>query len=311
MTVLVTGAGGFIGSGVVEALLKAGKSVVAADRELTALTQHQALTLKQGDLADASFRATLFNQTIESVVHLATIPGGGAESAPELSFKINVEATVDLIQLAGASTEKCRFVYASAIAVYGDAIPPEGVNDDTPLQPKLHYAMHKMMSEVALGTFTRRGTIDGVGIRLPGVVARPQGAVGFKSAFMNDIFHVMLAGKTMTMPVSKAAQVWLMSRTQTVNNFVHALSLDSQTMPEDRVVTLPAIHVVMGDLINALSKATSTSEENILYNSDPQLEAAFGAYPPLTTLNAEKAGFVHDGSVEQLISNTLADIQSR
>ncbi|CAD5274318.1 Nucleoside-diphosphate-sugar epimerase [Alteromonas sp. 38] len=311
MTVLVTGAGGFIGSGVVEALLKAGKSVVAADRELTALTQHQALTLKQGDLADASFRATLFNQTIESVVHLATIPGGGAEIAPELSFKINVEATVDLIQLAGASTEKCRFVYASAIAVYGDAIPPEGVNDDTPLQPKLHYAMHKMMSEVALGTFTRRGTIDGVGVRLPGIVARPQGAEGFKSAFMNDIFHVMLAGKTMTMPVSKTAQVWLMSRTQTVNNLVHALGLDNQTMPEDRVVTLPAIHVVMGDLINALSKTTSTSVDNIRYDSDPQLEAAFGAYPPLTTLNAEKAGFVHDGSVEQLISNTLADIQSR
>lgn len=309
MAVLVTGAGGFIGTSVVNVLLESGTSVVATDRDLSALAPHDALSLKPGDITDSEFQASLFESSVDGVVHLATIPGGAAEQESKLALQVNVNATLDLIQLAGQHKKNCRFVYASAIAVYGDAIPPEGVDDATPLQPKLHYAMHKMMCEIAVGTFTRRGEVDGVAIRFPGIVARPAGAAGFKSAFINDIFHVMRSGEGMTLPVSEAAQLWLMSRHQVAQNVLHALNMDSSLMPEDRVVTLPAVYAKMSGLVSALSSVTGTPADKVSYDCDDALEAAFGAWPPLTTANADKAGFTDDGSLEQLVENTFKDIE--
>ena len=113
----------------------------------------------------------------------------------------------------------------------------------------------------------------------------------------------------MTLPVSRTAQLWLMSNHQVAKNVLHALQLDSSTLPEDRVVTLPAVYSRMGDLVEGISAATHTSADKIQYEPDPLLEAAFGAFPPLTTGNAEKAGFAHDGSLEQLIANTLDGIE--
>jgi len=69
------------------------------------------------------------------------------------------------------------------------------------------YAMHKRVAEVALETAVRRGDIDGVALRIPGVVARPDLAQGLKSAFLSNLFHAMRQGRDFAMPVAPEGRV--------------------------------------------------------------------------------------------------------
>lgn len=305
MKILVTGAGGFIGKTVVEMLLDQNKSVVAFDRVLSDFATRDGLTLIEGDLIDPAAMDACFNAKPEACIHLAAVPGGTAEQNPMVSLRVNVEGTIALMHRLAAIQVAPRFVYASSIAVYGDPLPEAGVDDQTPLRPKLHYGAHKLMAELAMATLTRRGELDGVGLRLPGIVARPKGPSGMKSAFMSDIFHALQSGDAITLPVSRQATLWLMSVKTCARNLITALTLDSTKMPENRVVTLPALRVHMTQLVEQICSHLDTNADGVGYAPEPGLEAAFGTHPKLTPTAAKRAGLFGDETVETLVENVL------
>lgn len=307
MAILVTGAGGFVGRALIARLLADGQPrVIALDRTLEQIGDHPKLIKLKADLTDIEGILKSVNDPIDAVIHLAAVPGGAAEGDPGLSRRVNVDAALDLINAAAARGQRPRFVFASTIAVFGEDLPEAGVDDATPLSPHLIYGMHKAMMETAIATMSRRGAIDGISLRLPGILARPAGPSGMKSAFMSDVFHAFRAGKACTMPVSPQAQMWMMSVTRCVDNLVHALSLDTAKLPDTRAVTLPALRVSMADYVAALATAFDGKTSAVTYAPDAALEAAFGAYPPLTTSAAEKVGLRHDGSVDAMVGHMIA-----
>ncbi|WP_310532180.1 NAD-dependent epimerase/dehydratase family protein [Novosphingobium sp.] len=304
MTILVTGAGGFVGRELVHGLLAAGKIVTGLDTMASGIPAGARAVA--GDLGDVAVRADALSG-VEMVVHLATVPGGAAEADPAASRRINVDAMYDLMLEAAAAQPGLRFVYASSIAVYGDPLPPQ-VDDDTPLSPKMIYGGHKAMMEHAVAMFSNRGLIDGVTVRLPGILARPKGPSGMKSAFMSDLFHALEAGEAFTCPVSAAGMIWAQSVARCGANFVHALSLDSALLPTGRAVTLPAQRVSMGALAGEIARQCEVDPALVTYAPDAALEAAFAAQPPLATPAAENAGFAHDGDLATLVTSALATL---
>jgi D-erythronate 2-dehydrogenase len=310
MTIIITGAGGFVGRELVRLLLDRGDAVVALDSTLTALPEHVALRKVAGDIGSADVRSEAFCGGCSALVHLATVPGGAAEADPAASRRVNIDAMYDLLEAAKAAGDCPRIVYASSIAVFGDPLPPGGVDDATPLAPKMVYGGHKAMMETAVSMMHHRGEIEGVSVRLPGILARPKGPSGMKSAFMSDLFHALRAGQRFICPVSQSATIWAQSVAQCARNMVHALSLDPALMPVTRVVTLPAQRVTMGQLAAEIAKQCGVSTALVSYVPDAALEAAFGAQPPLSTPAAERAGFAHDGDLATLVANAL-DVMER
>jgi nucleoside-diphosphate-sugar epimerase len=191
MTILITGAGGFVGREIVRRLVAQGREVVAMDTVPDGIPAGARVVA--GDLGDAAVRAAALGAGVDAVIHLATVPGGAAEADPAASRRINVDAMYDLL-LEATALGRPRFVYASSIAVYGDPLPAQ-VDDATPLSPKMIYGAHKAMMEHAVALFTNRGAIEGVTVRLPGILARPKGPSGMKSAFMSNLFHALNAGR--------------------------------------------------------------------------------------------------------------------
>jgi D-erythronate 2-dehydrogenase len=308
MTIIITGAGGFVGRQLASRLLARGDHVVALDQLLTALPDHPNLRKVSGDIGAAQVRAEAFRDGCNALVHLATVPGGAAEADPAASRRINIDAMYDLLDAAKSSGNKPRVVYASSIAVFGDPLPAGGVDDTTPLAPKMIYAGHKAMMETAVAMMHHRGEIDGVSVRLPGILARPKGPSGMKSAFMSDLFHALRAGEPFICPVSEGATIWAESVTQCARNLVHALDMDSSLIPVTRVVTLPAQRITMGALAAEIASQSGISADLVTYIPDAALEAGFGAQPPLATPAAERAGFAHDGDLATLVANALAVI---
>jgi D-erythronate 2-dehydrogenase len=306
MPVIITGAGGFVGRALVKKLLERGDNVVAFDSNADHIPA--GVRVVTGDIADPKMRGEAFRDGCSALVHLATVPGGAAEADPAASRRINIDAMYDLLDAAKAAGNRPRVVYASSIAVFGDPLPADGVDDATLLAPKMIYGGHKAMMEIAVAMMHHRGEIDGVSVRLPGILARPKGPSGMKSAFMSDLFHALGAGEEFVCPVSEGATIWAQSVSQCGNNLVHALTMDSALMPVTRVVTFPAQRITMGALAAEIAAQCGVSTDLVSYRPDAALEAGFGAQPPLVTPAAEHAGFAHDGDLATLVANALSVI---
>lgn len=306
MRIVITGAGGFVGRELIGRLLSRGDAVIGLDSHGGGIPAGARAIV--GDLGDAAVRAEALSGGLDALVQLATVPGGAAEADPAASRRINIDAMYDLLLEASAVQPGLRVVYASSIAVFGDPLPAS-VDDATPLSPRMIYGGHKAMMEHAVAMFSNRGAIDGVTVRLPGILARPKGPSGMKSAFMSDLFHALKAGERFVCPVSAEGRIWAQSVACCADNFLHALTLDSTLLPPTRAVTLPAQRIAMGDLAAEVAAQCGVSPELVSYAPDPALEAAFAANPPLRTPAAERAGFAHDGDLATLVTSALATLQ--
>lgn len=294
MRVLLTGAGGFVGRAVAAALARDPRftHVRLVDRAPMGVLPTDRVEPLVLDLAQGDARARALDG-IEAVIYLASVPGGTAEADPALSRAVNLDATMAILEHLDARTSATRFVYASSIAVLGHCA--SSVDDATAPAPIMVYGAHKRMVEIAISDFHRRGRVEGISLRLPGIVARPGGAGGLKSAFMSDIFHAAARNDRFTMPVGAAATMWLMSARTVADNLVHALTLPTAN---GSAITLPALRVGAGELAEALYADAML----VTYRPYPDLERGFGAYPPLSTAIADRLGFRHDGTLKALVA---------
>lgn len=303
---IITGAGGFIGTHLVELLLASTDwylILIDANLDETWLTQNSRVTKIVADISQLEKLQSAVTQPCDYLFHLAALPGGSAEKDPRLSRQINIDASLNLFELAACHGNCPRVIYSSTIAVLG--IPTEPVDDNTASAPAMTYGAHKAMVELALADLHRRKRVDAVSIRLPGIVARPLASNGLKSAFMSNAFHLLSQGKDFVSPVSERGTMWLMSVQQCVQNLLWAAQLTSADMPESRAVTLPALHVSMSALLNEIVVQTQQRHGLISWKPDPRLEALFAQYPALKTLAAENAGFKHDGQLAILVKKAL------
>ncbi len=303
MNIIVTGAGGFVGRQIVSLLLERGDTVTALDNNAEAIPVGARVV--PGDLCEAAVQDEALEDGCDALIHLATVPGGAAEADPVASRRVNVDAMYDLLERAAKAGDCPRVVYASSIAVLGHPLPPEGVNDQTPLSPAMIYGGHKAMLEMAVTMFSNRKAIDGVSIRLPGILARPKAPSGMKSAFMSDLFHALKAGENFTCPTSPQATIWAQSVNQCALNFLQALRCETELLPRNRAVTLPAQRISMGELAKEIAAQCNVETSLVSWQPDEALEAGFGAFPGLSTHAAQRVGFADDGSAARLVSSAL------
>lgn len=303
MRVLVTGANGFVGRALLPVLTARGHSIIATDLDCAGLSQSAQVDVLEGDITDKHHRSLVVAQA-DAIVHLATVPGGAAEQSPDLARRVNVEAGMSLVSEFAAGRARAPFVFASSIAVLGSDLP-EVVDDTTALAPQMLYGAHKAMLETWLEALSRRGQLSAISVRLPGIVARPQGPSGMKSAFLSDLFHALATHRAIVLPVSPSSTTWLLSVSQVAECMAHALDLASRQFPECRTVTLPALRVRMDELVAEVCKQCGADPALASYRADEAIERGFGRSPPLITACADRLGFVHDGDLGQLVRSAL------
>lgn len=305
MRLALTGAGGFVGQRVAR--------LAAADPRVTSLVLNDlgplpkggGTTLVQGSITDPAVRERLCDG-VDAVIHLAAILGGAAESDPFMARRVNVDATLDLFEDLRARNAATRVVFASTIAVFGKPMP-DPVSDATPTAPEMVYGAHKLMIEVALSHYTRRGWLDGISLRPSGVMARDGADAGLKSAFMSRLFWCVARGEDITLPVDEDSRTWLTSIETVAANFLHAALLPD--LGPSRALTLPALSLTFGELVAALRRRFPASPSRVTFAPDPALVALFGTYPRLETAGADALGFHRDTDADALVRAAMPGAQ--
>lgn len=314
MNILVTGADGFIGRALVARLLSSGDLPGLGDarRRITLLDQRFAsnpadarVRLVSGDISDRSVLRDALTGGVDCVFHLASIPGGAAESGFELGRRVNLEGTLGLLELLRQEARAPRVVFASTIGVYGVPLPAL-IDEQTATAPTMSYGAHKLIGEVLISDYSRRGVIDGRSLRLPGIVARPPQPSGMLSAFMSDLIRALSTGRTFTCPVSADGMAWWMSRSRVVENLLHAVALSPEQAQRRRVYLLPVLHASMANVVDAIAIVHGQDVlSRVTYQPNAQLQAQFASLPPLRCPASLEAGFRHDGTLEVLVQRAL------
>jgi nucleoside-diphosphate-sugar epimerase len=179
-TYLVTGGAGFIGSHMVEELLRRGHRVRVVDNFITgkrenleaalqaafpgdAAADHEQPVLVTGDLADLDV-ARQAVQGVDYVLHQAALPSvPRSVEDPITSNRANVDATLNVL-VAARDAGVRRVVFAGSSSVYGDT-PTLPKGEDMIPDPLSPYALQKLVGERYLQMFSRLYDLETVTIR--------------------------------------------------------------------------------------------------------------------------------------------------
>src|SRR5579871_6047361 len=122
------------------------------------------------------------------IVHLAAIVSADAEANFDKGYRINLDGTRQLLEAIRTAGEgyRPRFVFTSGGAVFGQPLP-DPISDDFLSAPLSSYGTQKAICELLIADYTRRGFIDGVGLRFPTICVRPGKANKAASSFFSSI----------------------------------------------------------------------------------------------------------------------------
>lgn len=185
--ILVTGGAGFIGSNLVEALLKQDNEVIVLDNfstgkreNLAPFAGNPAFTLLEGDIRDIAVCRKAVTG-VEYVLHeaaLGSVPRSIKD--PITSTEVNISGFVNVLFAAQEAKVK-RFVYAASSSTYGDSKTLPKVEDKIgkPLSP---YAITKYVNELFAENFSKLYGIETIGLRYFNVFGRRQNPFGAYAA---------------------------------------------------------------------------------------------------------------------------------
>ena len=292
MRILVTGAAGYIGSALVKAL--AGSEVIATDQSPPAPVI--------GNLAYPQFARSLITPETATVFHLASLVSGGAEQNFELGTKVNLDATRDLLEACRLAGHRPKFIFASSIAVYGGV---SEVDDETPAAPRISYGAQKLVCEILIADYTRRGYIDGCALRLPAVLVRPGGANTAVSGWGSAIIREPLAGRDYVCPVRPDTRMACISTARVVQCFVRALELEGEAIGPRRAVLLTGIPVSAQQMWDAVK---GKARGRVRFEPDPRVQEIMDAVPKATrSARAAQLGLPASSSIEEIIDDYQKD----
>jgi len=319
MHVLIIGAAGMIGRKLVDRLVADGH---LGGKRIERLTLHDivepvvppgapfAATTLASDASVPGQAARLVAARPDVIFHLAAIVSGEAEADFEKGYRINLDGTrllFDAIRAIGHGYRP-RVVFTSSIAVFGAPFP-EAIGDEFFTTPLTSYGTQKAIGELLLADYTRRGILDGIGIRLPTVCVRPGKPNKAASGFFSNIIREPLAGHEAILPVPDTVMHWHASPRAAIGFLVHAANIDGVAIGHRRNLTMPGLAVTIAEQIVALRRVAGDKAVALIRREpDATIAGIVAGWPRrFDAARALSLGFRADDSFEAIIRIHVED----
>ncbi|KAN0066530.1 hypothetical protein ACQY0O_000624 [Thecaphora frezii] len=295
-TILITGAGGFLGSLLADTIVRLeGKQLyrfilvdVSAPKPPRSTTQAVCI---QADLTQPSGIDAIFSTEYglpDVIYSLHGIMSKGSEENWDFGFRVNFDSTRALLDGARQRTPGVKFVFASSIGVFGGKLP-EVVKPDTLPTPEGAYGTAKVMGEYLVSEYSRKGFVDGRVVRLPTITVRPGPPAAATTAFVSGIIREPIQGLEAVCPIGTGIDDPLLAKLRSfvstpstvLENFVHAKNVPASSFPRySRVVNLPGFSVSVKEQIDALRNVAGDEAVKLIkFERDEVCERLVATFP--------------------------------
>ena len=201
-----------------------------------------------------------------------------------------------------------RFVFASSYAVFGAPFP-QTIPTDFNLTPLTSYGTQKVIGEQLLADYSRRGFVDGIGLRFPAICVRPGAPNQAASGFFSGIIREPLVGKEAILPVPETVLHTHASPRAAVNFLIHAATMDTDVLGGRRSLSMPGVCVTVHEQIAALGRAAGESAVKLIKRQpDPLIARIVSGWPErVDASRATELGFVAEFSFDEIIQVHIED----
>lgn len=285
--ILVTGAGGEMGRLLIPALAETGSEIVALDRNV--LPESVATRCIETSRADILDRAAMENLFFEHqparVFHLAAVLSSAAEREPELAHRVNVDGTLQLIDICArmrkATDVVVRILFPSSIAVYGlpglEAKQQAGaVAESEWTVPTGIYGCNKLYGELIGAHRTRAGVVDFRSIRFPGLISAETLPTGGTTDYAPEMIHAAARGESYRCFVSPGSTLPFMTMPDAVAGLMRLADADPGSLSSS-VYNIRGFSASAADIRAATVRAFPDAE--ITYDAVPERQALVDSWP--------------------------------
>jgi len=199
--ILVTGAGGQLGSELTLALRKiyGPDQVIASDiaipknLELTQSGPFETLdVLDRHNLAEKAYR-----HNVTQIYHLAAVLSATGEKRPKFTWKVNMKGLENILDLA-IEAKIQKIYWPSSIAVFGPTTPRQDTPQHTIMDPNTVYGISKQTGERFCEYYATRYKLDVRSLRYPGLIGYKALPGGGTTDYAVDIYHKAIANAPYT-----------------------------------------------------------------------------------------------------------------
>ena len=224
MRVVITGGAGYLGQCLARGILRRGalrthkhgetkvSSIVLADRAAPTRWHHEEVQAKTelmiGDVGDAAFVDGLLGDATDvSIFHMGAVMSGDGERDFDGCMRTNLHGTINVLEAARRAPGRPKVVYASAGATLGAGAPTDWVTsqdvvgDFSRATPHTTYGATKACGELLLADYSRRGFLDGRGLRLPTICVRAGAPNAATTGCFSSVVRETLAGRDVVLPI--------------------------------------------------------------------------------------------------------------
>jgi nucleoside-diphosphate-sugar epimerase len=296
--VLVTGASGEMGYGLIHRLADLGRfDVLALDvRPLGAELARRCTATRVGDVLDRRLLDRLASEfEVDVVFHLAALLSSRAEFAPETAHEVNVQGTLNVLQLAMEEARSqgraVTFLFPSSIAVYGlpDLATKRAagkVTEDTWLQPITMYGCNKLYCE-HLGRYfarhyrqlarqARPSGVDFRAIRFPGLISAFTMPSGGTSDYAPEMLHAAAAGRAYACFVRQDTRIPFMAMPDAISALIALMEARAESLTT-LSYNVAAFSPTAGELAALARRAYPT--ERVTFEPDGRRQAIVDSWP--------------------------------
>jgi len=276
--ILVTGAGGQIGSELVPALRAqyGGDSVVSSDIRVPS----------GGTMADGRFEHVdcthireiehaVRRHGIGTIYHLGALLSAVAEERPRVAWDVNMGGLYRVLEV--ARQHDCAVFFPSSIGAFGPTTPPTQTPQVTIQRPTTIYGITKVSGELLCDYYHHRFGLDTRGLRLPGLVSYTAPPGGGTTDYAVDIFHHAIRYRHYSCFLRADTRLDMMYMPDATRAIIELMEADAARLADRNAFNVTAMSVTPAEFAAEIRRHLSDFE--IEYDVDPVRQAIADSWP--------------------------------